>query len=32
LVSGAWKPLTGEERTRLFQAVGRVSGSGPHDS
>ena len=31
LVSGAWKPLTGEERAQLFQAVGRGSSPGPHD-
>lgn len=28
LVPGAWKPLTGEERVRLFQAVGRRSSQG----
>jgi 23S rRNA pseudouridine2604 synthase len=25
LIPGQWKPLTGEERTRLFQAIGRGS-------
>jgi 16S rRNA U516 pseudouridylate synthase RsuA-like enzyme len=28
LVPGAWKPLTVEERTQLFQAVGRGSSQG----
>jgi len=28
LVPGAWKPLTGEERVQLFQAVGRRSSQG----
>jgi hypothetical protein len=32
LVSGAWKSLTSEERSQLFQAVGRGGGPGPHDS
>jgi len=32
LVPGVWKPLTGEERAQLFQAVGRGSSPGPHDS
>src|SRR3989449_8867165 len=32
LVPGAWKPLTGEERVQLFQAVGRGSSPSPHNS
>jgi len=28
LAPGTWKPLTGEERAQLFQAVGRGSSRG----
>jgi hypothetical protein len=28
LAPGTWKPLTGEERAQLFQAVGRGSSHG----
>jgi 16S rRNA U516 pseudouridylate synthase RsuA-like enzyme len=32
LVPGAWKPLTGEERAQLFQAVGRDSRQNDHQA
>jgi 23S rRNA pseudouridine2604 synthase len=32
LLPGKWKSLTGEERTKLFHAVGRYSSPGQHDS